>query len=55
MEIISAPRLPFWPISAVTIEYSSIKETAPLVSLAALWMRAPRGASPEMSIPQPPP
>ena len=55
MEIIRAPLLPFCPIRPVTIEYNSINDTAPLVSLAALFILAPLGASPEISMPQPPP
>ena len=55
MEIISAPLRPFCPMSAVTREYSSIKETEPLVSFAALLIFAPRGLSFEISTPHPPP
>ena len=55
IEIISAPRLPFCPISPVVIEYNSINETAPDVVLAALCTVAPFGLSLEISIPTPPP
>ena len=55
MEIIRAPLLPFCPISPVTREYSSMKDTAPLVSFAALLILAPLGLNLEMSIPHPPP
>ena len=55
MEIINAPLLPFCPIKEVTREYNSMKDTAPLVSFAALLIFAPLGLSSEISTPQPPP
>ena len=38
-----------------SIGYNSIKDTAPLVSFAALLIFAPLGLSSEISTPQPPP
>ena len=55
MVSISAPRLPCWPMSPVTMEKRSVKDTAPEVSEAVLLILAPLGASLEMSIPHPPP
>ena len=52
---INAPRLPACPIKPVTIEYKSINETEPDVSLAALFTFAPLGESLLISTPHPPP
>ena len=52
---INAPRLPFCPIRLVVKLYKSMNDTAPVVSLAALFIEAPLGASFETSIPHPPP
>jgi len=55
IEIINAPLRPCCPINSVTKLYKSMNETAPVVSLAALFILAPLGASFDTSMPQPPP
>ena len=53
IEIINAPRLPFCPIVSATCEKVGIKETAPVVVLAALFTGAPLGLNLEISMPTP--
>ena len=55
IEIINAPRLPFWPIVSATCEKVGIKDTAPVVVLAALFTGAFLGLNLLISIPTPPP
>ena len=52
---IKAPLRPACPINPVTIEYKSINDTEPVVSLAALLTFAPLGDNLLISTPHPPP